>query len=674
MFHPSPTNTAPPPGFIVVDLETTTNREGKIKASDGNEIVALAARGCVYPVTAAPHTYMAMGDKLRILVNEFKVMVGHNIKFDLEYLRTYPQTIIVNDVTVSAWDHISSGKATILDTQFITYLHSGHAMLFPSLEESCKYWGIPVTKTLDLAVELPKWDFDIRKIPKLDEYLLNDIEMTTLLINKQLKDPWVIENFAWILKMHEGLLGTFEIEYNGTHVDPKRLWDVTASVQSSHKEAEDILRGMVAAVYPDLAPHFEFTSNDHVAAYIFGGDIEIKERVPNGVYASGKKIGTTKYKVVHRTFALSGWQKVVPASWRTPGGKISVSEDVLIELDCPFTRKLMEYRELSKLKGTYLEGLSKHLRIKDGAYYVFPQINTCATATGRTSSSKPNMQNNPTHDSVGVASIYTSRYGEKGTLVEVDFKQIEVLALAVLSGDQQLVDDILNGRDIHAETGKPVFGSKMTKEQRRVIKTINFGLIYGGAAKTLAIQAKVPKAVAAKAINSFYERYPDTKLYFDVMKASIQTQLDHMGTVTGVIEHGIGQKALTWTSDTGRRYTFKDYYSDYAKKMEVSHTQTRNYPIQGLATGDLVLCALGDVMRKTLRSLPEGVKLIGLVHDSLRFDVMLDKVDDLMASLKYVLEEAGNSLNKACKEEVWNLPIKVTFSKGDNFFDMKELD
>jgi DNA polymerase-1 len=257
----------------------------------------------------------------------------------------------------------------------------------------------------------------------------------------------------------------------------------------------------------------------------------------------------------------------------------------------------------------------------------------------------------------------------------VDFKQIEILALAILSGDKQLTHDILAGVDIHEATGSKVYGHKMSKEERRVVKTINFGLIYGGGVFTLAKQAKVPVLIAKKATDAFYGRYPGVREYFDSVKGNIQRMLDVSGLTTGVIlPSGFYQKIVSYKSSTGRRYSFKDYYSEKTKAVEVSHTETRNYPIQGFATGDLVLCALGEVWRKVLTKYKDDVKLVGLVHDSLRFDLKLDRLDEFVGELKYRLESSGEALNRACKKNVWTLPIKVTFSKGTDFFNMEEFE
>jgi DNA polymerase-1 len=284
------------------------------------------------------------------------------------------------------------------------------------------------------------------------------------------------------------------------------------------------------------------------------------------------------------------------------------------------------------------------------------------------------LQNSPTNDSFGVASVFTSRFGELGTLLEVDFKQVEILALAILSNDKVLMSDIRAGRDIHTETGKSVFGPTMTKEQRRTVKTINFGLIYGGGYKTLAQQAGVPESLAKDLVKAFYDRYGGVKEYFTKFYEEITDAVDLYGQPTGkVLEGGFPQKSYVWTSSTGRRYSFRTYLNERSKRPEPSYTESRNYPIQGFATADLVLTALSDVYRRILPRYAGDVLLIGLVHDSLRFDMKVDRLEEFMVELKGVLENCGNSLNKAIRKDLWNLPVKVTFSKGTDFFNMAEL-
>jgi hypothetical protein len=674
-----------PPGYLVIDLECTTNKEKKLKAHDGNRVWMAGMMGEVHTQGATTIDIETRdrepGVNKPLRPDKFKVLVGHNLKYDLEYLVREPDVIRVwlgNAVGVSPlsedfWPYLRK-HACVLDTQFVTYLHSGHTMTYASLDATAEYWGVPTRKGLDLGKELEKVDHDIRRVPDLEEYLRVDLEMTAEILNKILSDPWVISNFKWILQMHDGYLGCFEMEYNGMHVDPARLIELRERCEAAllTAQADLVARSGLLCFNP--------SSNDHVSAYLFGGEIEEEKRVPVGTYMSGAKLGQPRYKIERISHTLS--RKVVPLpSWRGgTSGKISVGEEVLREilasgLQRDFVESLLTYRELSKLNGTYLEGLGKYLRLdSDGKYFVYPQTNVCQTATGRTSSSKPNSQNNPTNDSMGVASIYTSRFGSEGILLEVDVKQAEVLALAILSRDEVLRDDLLSGRDIHAETGKPVFGASMTDEQRRVMKTINFGLIYGGGAKTLAGQAKVALGVATKAINSFYERYPKVDDYFTDFFEVAQEALNIRGKKTGVTHpNGVQQKSVVIDSPTGRRYCYKDYFSEKTKRVSVSYTETRNYPIQGMATGDMMLAGLGDLWRYVLPKFKD-VRIVGLVHDSMRFDLKLDSLDSFMRDLGNTLENAGEALNKACKKEVWDLPIKVTFKTGPNFFNMTKVE
>lgn len=657
--------------YLVIDVETTTGKDGKVRAVDGRKIVLVGE--CRSRGMYITKQHCNIGSNIQLVV-------GHNLKFDLEHLRRDPYRITISSTPI--YDYIKGKHATVWDTQLVTYLASGHRLMFPSLEESCKWWGVPMSKSLNLAEELPKVDWDIERVPKLQEYLLNDLEMTAKLFIAQQQSPWVKANTRWLLQMHEGLLGTFEIEYNGTHVDEKKLDELLRKTQTLSEDAEADLRKIVATLYgDDIAGAVEFTSNKDIGILLYGGKIETEDRECIGVYASGDKMGKPRYRINRKTYEVAGYPGgPLPAMVKTETGKPKVDEDVLKSLGLEMTDQLLKFRELEKLRGTYLEGMCSHLRVNPHTkqYFVHPQINMCATLTGRTSSTKPNMQNNPTHDAIGVGSIFTSRYGKDGTLVEVDFKQIEVLALAILSKDPQLIADIRSGVDIHEATGRPVFGPKMTKEQRRVIKTINFGLIYGGGTHTLSKQAGVSVATTSKAISSFYGRYPKVDVYFKDFRNYIQERCNISLSFTGNYLPGmIPQKFVTWESMTGRRYTFQDYMPKISltgkiPTPEVSYTETRNYPIQGLATADLVLCALGDVYRKVLTQYPIDVKLIGLVHDSLRLDVRTCVLDEFVQKLVYTLENSGNALNRVCGKELWTLPVKVSVSTGPDFANMTE--
>jgi DNA polymerase I-like protein with 3'-5' exonuclease and polymerase domains len=664
-------------GVLVLDVETALGKDGSPRAIEGASIFMLGVADGNSD-TPYSHTWRGLIGETFYLA-PFKLVIGHNIKFDFDHIRRSKSTIEVKGVSgwPTFWEYLWK-SASVWDTQFLTYLHSGHKLKFPTLDESCVYFGVPMKKSLDIGKALEENEYDISRIKDLDKYLANDLDMTHELFLKQYADPWVQENIQWVLAMMQGLLGTFEIEFNGTHVNPDTLVTLKGTATKNLAMYEELIAHLVEGQFgKEVAENYNPSSPAQLGILLYGGKLEWDQRVPVGVYMTGDKMGQTRHKIVKKEFD-------VPDSPFKPFGP-STDDDALLSISsglASFETMLAEYtrhyRAYAKLNGTYLSGLEKHIKVgPDENYYVFPQINLCQTNTGRTSSSKPNMQNNPTHDIVGVRKIYTSRYGKDACLVEVDFKQIEVVALAILSQDSQLLSDIAKGVDIHAATGEKVFKGAMTKEQRRIVKTINFGLIYGGGAETLAQQAKVHLSIATKCVNAFYARYPRTKEYFEEFKQETQRLMDTKGLPNGMqLDTPIGtvhQKRVLWTSKTGRRYGFKDYWSDYEKRTVVSHTETRNYPIQGLATGDLVLCALGQVWRRILPHYKDSCKLVGLIHDSLVFDVKLDKLDEFLVELKTLLESSGTLLTRACKDFEWSLPVKVEISTGETLGELKEL-
>lgn len=667
---------------MVIDLETTTQQNGKLMPWDGMSIYMTG-------ILTDNAVWTGNKDEPTNWTADINLIVGHNLRFDLHFLRWYSTHVKILETPV--WDYITSGKACVMDTQFLTYLASGQKMQYPSLEEACVYWGVPMKKSLDLSEELPKVGWDIAAIPNMREYLTNDLLMTAALWNKISTSEWFISNQKWLLKMHDGYLATFDMEHNGMHINPTRLVDLKNTTEKSLAFSETALKSYLVNCLSEkstwlegddidnVVDNFNFGSLKDVATIIFGGVFEWTKRVKVGNYASGKKIGQPRYKIEKKAVAITPWLSPT-LRHVTDKGSTRVDDEALsiymshcdpLSPMMALLSTLRKHRELLKLQGTYLVGLAEHIKLHDKGYYVHPQINVTATATGRTSSSKPNMQNNPTHDDIGVASIYTSRFGDQGVLLEVDFKQIEVIALAIVSGDAQLKDDIKMGRDIHEMTGKSVFSHGMSKEERRIVKTINFGLIYGGSADTLASQAGIDVKLADELIQAFYKRYPVTKAYFNDYRATVT---DLMTAVSKKFDdHGRQMYEAFAPSPTGRIYHYWSKWSAYRSEMTAPYTQTRNYPIQGLATGDLMFTAMADVFRRILPRFNGDVKLVGLVHDSLRFDLKVDKLEPTMVLLKYVLEKAGESLNAVSRSAFWDLPIKVTFSTGPNFHELKEI-
>jgi DNA polymerase-1 len=346
------------------------------------------------------------------------------------------------------------------------------------------------------------------------------------------------------------------------------------------------------------------------------------------------------------------------AEWATSkAGVYSSAETVLEELGTPFTLKLLEYRKVQKEYSTYAEKLPS-LIWPDGK--VHPKLHQTSTNTGRLSCASPNMQNWPSDSEV--KAIFVSRF-KGGKIVAFDFKQMEVIALAYLSQDAQLLEDVLNGRDIHEETGKVVFGGrKMTKEERRIVKTVNFGLAYGGGAKVLALQAKIPEEQAKQIIDAFYHRYPDVYGWQQENIHMVNEGAAYMGHYL----KGNGVMSSILPSVTGRRYLFTETFAPQwmDRPFSFSPTEIKNYPVQGLATADIVPMMMGKLLRELKKNRFEA-KLVNQVHDSILLDVPEKELDKVVECGRMVLE--SNYF-----EEVFGvpfLPLKVSIGIGDNWLE-----
>lgn len=225
--------------------------------------------------------------------------------------------------------------------------------------------------------------------------------------------------------------------------------------------------------------------------------------------------------------------------------------------------------------------------------------------------------------------MFTSRYGENGYIMEVDYSQLEIVVLACLSKDEQLLEDIKAGRDLHYETGKSVFGwsdpSEMGKDDRRTVKGVNFGLIYGGGAKTISQQTGAPIATVQRLIKAFYDRYPGVEEW----QGDTKQLVEDASTWDGGARTTSGKPAMTsqLVSPCGRVWKFTQDDPPWGGDPNFSPTKMKNYPVQGFATGDIVPLAVKAVAqwlcngRKIGNHNYDRVHLTCTVHDSILLDV-----------------------------------------------------
>lgn len=339
--------------------------------------------------------------------------------------------------------------------------------------------------------------------------------------------------------------------------------------------------------------------------------------------------------------------------------------------------KVIEWREKDKLLNTYYQPLLEHAaKYRDNT--IHHTINQCIANTGRTTSEQPNAQNIPAAVREVVSGVSASDI-TRGGMLEMDFRQLEMCALAHLSGDTNLIQAILNGDDIHYMTGQLVFGytckSDETPESRRIIKTINFGLAYGGGAFTLAQQAGVSVQVARNAIEAFYMKFPGTKRYADdyFNNVCLRPEAGYVVPPKASDAIAITRRMHGVGSLTGRRYMYTEQDAPswlQAKTgcaVAFSPTQTKNYPVQGFATGDIVPLAAALLMQ----NIAARLTISNLVHDSLLFRHLFEddreEILDAIAAMVKALPEA--------LEILWGIkmkvPLKVEVKEGPNWGTMK---
>lgn len=312
---------------------------------------------------------------------------------------------------------------------------------------------------------------------------------------------------------------------------------------------------------------------------------------------------------------------------KTKTGQYVTSEETLESLKGkhPIVEKILEHRGLKKLLGTYIDALPQLINPRTG--HIHTSFNQTITATGRLSSSNPNLQNIPVRDAQG-KEVRKAFIPEKGDIFfSADYSQIELRIMAHLSGDESLIDAFRQGNDIHAATAAKIFKKELrevTSDERRKAKTANFGIIYGISAFGLAERMGVSRTEAKRLIDEYFATYPGVK---DYMTKSIETARE---------------KGYTETL-FGRRCYLPDINSHNAVVRGYAERNAINAPIQGTAA-DIIKIAM---IRLHKRIKEEGLqsKMILQVHDELNFTVVPEEKERVQ---KIVLEE----MQKACQMQV----------------------
>lgn len=312
----------------------------------------------------------------------------------------------------------------------------------------------------------------------------------------------------------------------------------------------------------------------------------------------------------------------IPVIKKTKTGAPSTAEEVLQELalDYPLPALLLEQRGLAKLKSTYTDKLPTMINPHTGR--VHTSYNQAVTATGRLSSTDPNLQNIPIKTEAGrrVRKAFIAPEGYR--IVAADYSQIELRIMAHLSGDEGLTNAFNQGLDVHSATAAEVFGTSVesvTPEQRRSAKAINFGLIYGMSAFGLARQLHIGRNDAQRYIDTYFDRYPGVARYMEDIRVFAK-------------EHGYVETLM------GRRLYLPEINASNGMRRQAAERTAINAPMQGSAA-DIIKKAMIDV-DKWLSTLKVDAKMIMQVHDELVLEVAEDQIEPVTATLCDIMSAA----------------------------------
>ncbi|ENG5872673.1 DNA polymerase I [Vibrio parahaemolyticus] len=330
----------------------------------------------------------------------------------------------------------------------------------------------------------------------------------------------------------------------------------------------------------------------------------------------------------------------LPVVKKTPSGAPSTNEEVLQELalDYPLPKLILEYRGLAKLKSTYTDKLPKMINPSTGR--VHTSYHQAVTATGRLSSTDPNLQNIPIRNEEGrrIRQAFVAPAGYK--VLAVDYSQIELRIMAHLSGDQALLDAFRDGKDIHAATAAEIMGvsiDQVSSEQRRRAKAVNFGLIYGMSAFGLAKQLGIPRGEAQAYMDKYFERYPGVMQYMEDTRSAAADK--------GYVE-----------TIFGRRLHLPEIKSRNGMRRKAAERAAINAPMQGTAA-DIIKKAMLLVDQWIQEEGNGRVKLLMQVHDELVFEVEESSLSEIESKVQKLMESAAEL----------KVPLVAEAGHGDNW-------
>lgn len=518
-----------------------------------------------------------------IFTDTSKTLIGQNIKYDYQILLNYNMVI----------------KNKLFDTMV------AHFLIMPDMRHGMDvlaqtYLNYTPVSITELIGKKGKDQLNMRDVPveQISEYAAEDADITL-----QLK-----HHFEPLLKKNDvqKLFSEVEVPLIKVLADMEREGinlDVTALNEFSEQLQNDIVA--VEKEIQDLA----------------GTKFNV---------SSPKQVGEILFEYL----------KIVDKPKKTKTGQYATGEEVLSKLEHahPIVSKILDYRELNKLKNTYVDTLP--LMVNEKTKRIHTSFNQVVAVTGRLSSDNPNLQNIPIRTERGrqIRKAFIPR-GKDYILLSADYSQIELRIVASISGDKNMCEAFNEGKDIHTATAAKVFGvpeSEVTKEMRYKSKSVNFGIIYGQGPFGLAENLNIPRKEAQELIQNYFKEYSAIKTYMD--------ESINFARETGFVKTLLGRKR--W---------LRDINSANATVRSFAERNAINAPIQGSAA-DMIKVAMINIHRE-LEKQNFKTKMLLQVHDELVFDVYIPELERVKPIIEKLMQEALPL----------SVPVEVGMGTGENW-------
>lgn len=633
---------------------------------------------------------------------KYKYLIGHNLKFDLLWFW--------KDVVFQEWLK-QGGK--VWDTLTIEYLLSGQRKGKKNLDElATKYGG---TLKDDKVSLLFKQGIQSKDVPLnlLIPYAKADVKNTHLIFVKQYKQIKKLNMFPLVYAYMNHYLAVTEMEYNGLYVDLDTGLNMAKKITTELEDLHITFNELVKQRWTEVVA-FNPGSLEHVSALLFGGLVKyVKDVVkldPDGnpiIYKSGKRKGEKATKKEKDQVEIEGLNLSTKGIDLSKNGYYNTNEKtltLLLERKLKSYQKnvinlLLKYRQKTKLLTTYLYLEEKR---KDGSVKskkgmlslvhphtgcVHTEFRTALTSTGRLSSKNPNVQNLAPE----ILHIFTSRWGDEGMILELDYKQLEIVVQAYLTQSKNFINDIKNNIDFHCkrlayaenlsynEVVANCATSPEWKEKRKKAKVISFQKAYGARPEKIADSTKLPLETVKRIFKLEDEAYPEIEeFYKKILKSAQKTRyvtndeiyIKRKSDGSYFQKEGENEAFGNYRSLTGKLYSFKEKAVETNRGVfrYFNMPDIQDYPIQGTAA-DIVAIQVGNLFRY-FQNHRDKCLIINEVHDSILLDVKKEHLDWTIDTVRAILIDIDKSFRSLFKKR-FNVPIQVDVKYGNTWKECK---